>query len=253
VKQDERTAFDDALRSARLSAYAPGEFVGQESFMQACDIRALARRAEIDARTRVMDLCCGVAGPGRLIAAETGCRYVGVDYSASALEIAADGAGGLDCRFVEARIPPVPREPCDVVLLLATFLAFADKQAVIDEVSAVLTPGGRFACTVLVGPPLTDHEQGAMPDADTVFPVAMRDLMAHLARGGFELTWQRDATIDNSRTAAALLAAYRADSDRIADCVGDRAYAELIAAHELWVDWLGSGRVRAVELIARRR
>jgi SAM-dependent methyltransferase len=253
MKQDERTVFHDALRPARTSAFAPGEFVGQESFMQACDIRALARRAAIDANARVMDLCCGVAGPGRLIAAETGCRYVGVDYSASALRIAAEGTAGLGCRFIQARIPPVPREPCDVVLLLATFLAFADKRAVIEEVAGVLGTGGRFACTMLIGPRLTRTEQRAMPDADTVFPVPMSDLPAIFGAGGFDLTWQRDATCDHAGTAAALLAAYRADAEHIAGGVGTRAYSELVAAHELWVEWLGSGRVRAVELIAQRR
>lgn len=253
MKQDERTVFHDALRPARLSAFAPGEFVGQESFMRACDIRALARRAAIDAKARVMDLCCGVGGPGRLIAAETGCRYLGVDYSASALRIAANEAGRLDCRFVEARIPPVPRETCDVVLLLATFLAFDDKRAVIDEVAAVLPAGGRFACTVLIGEPLTHDEQQAMPDADTVFPVPLPELRAILDIGGFDVTWQRDTSVDHARTAEALLAAYQADSDRIARRVGVRAHAELVAAHDLWVDWLGSGRVRAMELIAERR
>jgi SAM-dependent methyltransferase len=253
MKQDERTVFDDALRPARASAFAPGEFVGQESFMQACDIRALARRAAIDANACVMDLCCGVAGPGRLIAVETGCRYVGVDYSASALGIAANDMAGLDCRFIQARIPPVPRETCDVVLLLDTFLAFVDKQAVFDEVAAVLPAGGRFACTVLIGAPLTRGEQLAMPDADTVFPVSMPRLQEIVDVGGFDVTWQRDTTRDHARTAARLLAAYRADSDRILSGVGAHAYSELVAAHQLWVEWLGTGRVRSIELIAQRR
>ena len=33
MKQDERAPFDRALPRARLSAYPPGEFVGQEGFM----------------------------------------------------------------------------------------------------------------------------------------------------------------------------------------------------------------------------
>lgn len=253
VRQDERTGFDDALRAARLAAFAPGDFVGQESFMRAGDIRRIARRAAIGADTRVMDLCCGVAGPGRLIAAETGCRYLGVDYSASALAIAAERADGGDCRFVQARIPPVPREPCDVVLLLATFLAFADKQAVIDEVAAVLSPGGRFACTVLVGAPLVGSERAAMPDADTVHPIPQLELLGRFDRGGFDVAWTRDATAEQARTAAALLAAYRSGAGEIAGQVGVRASSELIAAHELWSAWLQSGRVRAMELVAKRR
>src|SRR5918994_4288522 len=41
-KQDERAPFVRALRRARMSAYSPGEFVEQESFMGAREIRALA-------------------------------------------------------------------------------------------------------------------------------------------------------------------------------------------------------------------
>ena len=47
VNEDERAPFVRALQRARVSAYAPGEFVEQESFMRATEIRALARRAGI--------------------------------------------------------------------------------------------------------------------------------------------------------------------------------------------------------------
>ena len=64
MKQDERAPFVQALQRARVSAYAPGEFVEQESFMRAGEIRALAGRAGIAPGVSVLDLCCGVAGPG---------------------------------------------------------------------------------------------------------------------------------------------------------------------------------------------
>ena len=76
----------------------------------------------------VLDLCCGVAGPGRFITRELGCTYLGVDLSPSAIEIARERAGDLSCRFEVARIPPIPPGPFDVVLLLETMLAFPDKE-----------------------------------------------------------------------------------------------------------------------------
>ena len=88
MKQDERAPFVQALQRARVSAYAPGEFVEQESFMRAGEIRALGRRAGIAPGVSVLDLCCGVAGPGRFITRELGCTYLGVDSSASAIDIA---------------------------------------------------------------------------------------------------------------------------------------------------------------------
>jgi len=126
MKQDERAQFVGALQRARVSAYPPGEYVEQECFMRAGEIRALAGRAGIASGVVVLDLCCGIAGPGRFITRELGCSYLGVDLSASAIAIARERAGNLPCRFEVSRIPPVPSGPFDVVLLLETMLAFPD-------------------------------------------------------------------------------------------------------------------------------
>src|SRR5947209_14749654 len=134
--------------------------------MRASEIGGLADRACIDSGASVLDLCCGIAGPGRFITRELGCTYLGVDLSASAIEIARSRAAGLPCRFEVARIPPVPAGPFDVVLLLETMLAFSDKCALLLDVARALRPGGRFAFTLEEGMPLTEAERSDMPDAD---------------------------------------------------------------------------------------
>ncbi|MGY1739523.1 MULTISPECIES: class I SAM-dependent methyltransferase [unclassified Blastococcus] len=250
--QDQRAPFDAGLRRAREAAYPAGEYVGQESFLRAGEIRRLAARAGIGPGTSVLDVCCGTAGPGRLVTAERGCRYLGVDSSASALEIAAELAGGLPCRFERAVVPPLPGGRFDVVLLLETMLAFPDKRELLAEVAGVLAPGGRFACTVEEGPPLTAAEREAMPDADTVWPVGLGELTRLLREAGLEVTWREEWTAAHAATATALLRCYRADAEDIARSTGVRALTDLVAAHELWSDWLGRGRVRKYALVARR-
>ena len=123
MKQDQRAPFVQALHRARVSAYGPGQFVEQEGFMRAGEIRALAVRAGVGPGVSVLDVCCGVAGPGRFITRELRCSYLGVDRSASAIEIARERAGDLPCRFEVARVPPVPSGPFDVVLLLESYAA----------------------------------------------------------------------------------------------------------------------------------
>lgn len=252
MRQDERAPFVAALEQARRAAYPVGEYVGQESFMRAAEIRRLARRAGIGPGVPVLDLCCGAAGPGRLLVAELGCDYLGLDSSASALDIARRLAGDLPCRFEQAEIPPLPDARADVVLLLETMLAFPDKRALLADVVRVLEPGGRFACTVEEGVPLAPGERARMPDADTVWLVELPELMRLLHEAGLTVTWQEEWSASHHATATALLESFRARAADIARGIGTTALDELIAAHELWCDWLSSGRVRKFALVAQK-
>jgi SAM-dependent methyltransferase len=252
VRQDDRAPFDRALRRARMAAYAPGEFVGQESFMTAREIRALGVRAGIGPGVAVLDLCCGIAGPGRFLTRELGCGYLGVDTSASAIALARERAGNLPCRFAIAQVPPLPAAGFDVVLLLETMLAFADKDALLRAIAATLRPGGRFAFTLEAGPPLTAAERSEMPDADTVWLTPLDEIVALLERAGLVVTWQEDHSRRHRATARALAGAFAADAAGIARQIGRRALDELLAAHRLWVEWLDAGRVRKLALVAER-
>ncbi|MGH8966343.1 MAG: class I SAM-dependent methyltransferase, partial [Actinomycetes bacterium] len=194
MRQDERGHFEQALQQARLSAYAPGEFVGQESFMRASEILSLAEQAGVAPGVSVVDLCCGVAGPGRFITRELGCSYLGIDLSSSAIEIARERAADLPCLFEVSQIPPVPPGPFDVVLLLETMLAFRDKESLLRHISAALTKGGRFAFTMEEGQPLTEAERRSMPDADTVWLTQLQEMLTCLKRVGLLVRWQEDCS-----------------------------------------------------------
>jgi len=253
MRQDDRAPFDRALRRARVAAYGPGAFAGQESFMTAAEIRALAQRAGIGPGVGVLDLCCGVGGPGRLLARELGCDYLGVDASAAAVAIARERADGMPCRFATAHVPPLPPGRFDVVLLLEAMLAFEDKDALVRGIAAALAPGGRFAFTLEEGLSLTAAERAAMPDADTVWLTPFDELAEILGRTGLAVSWQEDHSGAHLATAGALADAYAADADAIAAQLGRRALDELLAAHRLWIEWLEEGRVRKLAVIATAR
>jgi SAM-dependent methyltransferase len=252
VNQDDRAPFVRALRRARASAFAPGEFVEQESFMRATEIRALAGQAGIAPGMSVLDLCCGIAGPGRLITRELGCAYLGVDSSSSAIDIARERAGDLSCRFEVARIPPIPRGPFDVVLLLETMLAFPDKETLLQEIAGALMTGGRFAFTFEAGLPLTHAERERMPDADTVWLTPLPAMRASLERVGLRVRWRDDCSRSHRAVADSLIDAFAADTTDIAEHIGRRALKELLAAHRLWSEWLREGRVRKIALVAEK-
>ena len=252
MKQDERAPFVQALQRARVSAYDPGEFVEQESFMLAGEIRALALEAGIAPGVSVLDLCCGVAGPGRFITRELGCTYLGVDLSASAIEIARERAGDLPCRFEVSQVPPIPTGPFDVVLLLETMLAFPDKGPLLEGIARALATGGRFAFTMEEGSPLTQAERERMPDADTVWLTPLDEMLTSLERVGLVVRLQEDHSRSHRVVADALIDAFAADGTAIAEQIGHQALDELLAAHRLWSDWLRDGRIRKLAFVAEK-
>jgi SAM-dependent methyltransferase len=252
MRDDARARYDEALRPARVAAYPRGQYVGQESFMQAGEILSLAHRAGIGPGSSVLDLCCGVAGPGRLITSELGCSYLGVDSSAAAVDLARARTTGLACHFEVAEVPPVPSGPFDVVLLLEALLAFPDKQALLRDVSAALPPGGRFAFTVEEGRPLTSLEREAMPAADTVWPVPLEELIGRLADVGLEVCWCRECTRSHRSVADAIIGAVLAERSAIVAEIGRSAVDDLLAGHRLWRDWMATRRVRKFAIVAEK-
>ena len=252
MRQDERAAFNRALWRARMAAYPPGEFVEQESFMRAREIRELAGQARIAPGVSVLDLCCGVAGPGRFITRELGCTYLGVDSSSSAIDIARERAGDLPCRFEVSQVPPIPAGPFDVVLLLETLLAFPEKETLLQEIAGALTTGGRFAFTMEEGLPLTEAERERMPDADTVWLTPLHEMLTCLERVGLVVRWQEDCSRSHRAVADSLTQAFAADATDIAAQIGRRALEDLLTAHRLWSEWLQEGRVRKIAVVAEK-
>ena len=220
--------------------------------MSAGEIRALALRAGVQTGTSVLDLCCGVSGPGRFITRELGCAYLGVDFSASAIEIARERAGDLPCRCEISRVPPIPQGPFDVVLLLVTMLAFPDQATLLRAISGALTVGGRFAFTMEEGLPLTEAERARMPHADTVWLTSLPEMLACLDRVGLVVRWQEDYSRSHRAMADSLIDSFAADTANIAAQIGRRALDELLAAHGLWSDWLRDGRVRKLAFVTEK-
>jgi SAM-dependent methyltransferase len=234
--------FGEAMRRAQEAAFGPGEYVEQQSFVSASEIRALAEQAGVGPGVSVLDLCCGIAGPGRFLARELACDYLGVDASATAVDLARERARGLPCRFEVAEIPPLPPGNFDVILLLETMLAFRDKEALLAEVSRALPVGGRFAFTVEEGLPLSEAERAEMPEADTVWLIPLDELHELLGHIGLAVRWQEDWSESHRMTAESLADAYAVEG-----------LDELVTSHRLWSDWLAAGRVRKLALVAERR
>ncbi|MFW5470531.1 SAM-dependent methyltransferase [Knoellia sp. CPCC 206435] len=244
------------LWRTRESAFPAGEFVGQESFVSASEVRWLAGRAGVGTGVSVLDLCCGEAGPGIFVARTFGCRYLGVDADAGSIARARARAvdEGVDAAFEVRTVPPVPRGAFDVVFLLETLLAFADKPALVHEVASALPVGGRFAFTLEAGRPLSAAERAAMPGADTVWLTTLTDLRRALRGAGFRVRSLRDTSHAHRRVVDGLVAAYAGAAPDIRAAASGSALVvdDLLTAHRLWSEWLRTGRVRKFAVVTEK-
>jgi sarcosine/dimethylglycine N-methyltransferase len=247
-----------ALRPAHVQAHRAGEYVGQESFISAGEILDLARASGVDARTRMLDLCCGSGGPALHLARQTGCRLVGVDRSPEAIYLARASAErqGLDHRasfiIADALCPPIDAASFDAVLLYETMLAFEDKRRLLRVVRELLRPGGRFGLTLEEGQPLSGAERRRVPEGEDVWLVPEREFRVLLNAADFQIRLMEDHTSAHAEVARRLAAAFRRDRAAIVAAVGAEAYNELVMAHERWAEWLNARRVRKLAVVAQR-
>jgi sarcosine/dimethylglycine N-methyltransferase len=156
-------------------------------------VGALARRARIDAASRVLDVCAGLCGPARFIARRWGARVTGIDLNPER----AAGAHRLTARVGLARLVRMVRGDAQnlpfgaraftAVVSQEGLLHIPDKGRVLAECGRVLLSGGRIAFSDWIGTSrLGDSERRRLEEwmaAVTLQSIA--GYKALLARAGF--------------------------------------------------------------------
>jgi SAM-dependent methyltransferase len=133
----------------------------------------LARAAELDPSTRVLDLGSGIGGPARYLAANFGCKVTGIDLSPAFVDAAnylTERCGlsvRVTCQLGDALHIPFEAAAFDAVFLQHVAMNVEDRAGLYAEVRRLLTPGGKFVTYDVV-----------LRDGDVVYPVP----------------WARDAT-----------------------------------------------------------
>src|SRR5436190_13730206 len=140
--------FDSPLMQ-RIRSEAYAEDIGQHSWVTAHQLRCDARRLELSASTRLLDLGCGPCGPLTYLVQHTHCRGIGVDVSIPALVAGRARADRMRLGALialgaadDARLPFRDRA-MDVVVLFDVMLHLSDREQALKELARVLAPGGR--------------------------------------------------------------------------------------------------------------
>jgi SAM-dependent methyltransferase len=217
--------FERIWRTLACGDAYPWEF-GHISFLTHAEMEHLSYGLRLGRDGRLVDLACGMGGPGLWIAREAGALLTGVDISAVAVREAARRADmvgmGPRSSFSLGSFTQIPLESSsfDGATTVDAFQYAPDKAIACSEVARVLRPGGRFAFTAFEVDP---EKVAGLPVLGTD-PVA--DLRIPLEAAGFRVEVYEETDGWRDRLTAAY-SAVLAGSDALTSEMGEAAFAAM--------------------------
>lgn len=162
----------------------------------------LAQQLGLNGTMRVLDVGCGLGGSSRLLAADFGCKIIGIDLTEAYIRAASTIAGWVDLdhlveyRQGDALHLPFEEKSFDVVWTQHVAMNIPDKGEMYSEAHRVLKPRGSFAIYDVLqglgGELLYPVPWAREPSISfLVTPAKLREL---LVDAGFEIISWRDTT-----------------------------------------------------------
>ena len=180
--------------------------------------RDLARLAEWQAGTHVLDIGCGIGGPARTLAAEFGCRVTGIDLTEEFVRTARELTtrlkldSNISFRQGDALNLPFDAADFDGAIIEHVNMNIEDKPRLFKQIARVLRPGGRLAlCEICAGPQGGVHYPVPWaPDASVSFLVRPDELQLAVESAGLRMLQWQDVTSSSQQWFEARLAAMKA-------------------------------------------
>ena len=214
-------------------------------------VDALAQRAGITARSRVLDICAGLGGPARFLASRRRCRVVGVELNPGrAVGMARlTRLVHLEDRVVVVRgdavALPFANGRFDACVSQEALLHIADKPAVLAEARRVLAPGGRLAFTDWIAhAALGDLERRRLEEWMAAVTVHTLDgYRALLRRVGFKAVESEDLSDEWRPILRERLRMYRGMRAELTARFGEHSYREYDQLYTFFVGLVEAGRL----------
>jgi ubiquinone/menaquinone biosynthesis C-methylase UbiE len=113
----------------------------------------MTEKLKIGAGSHVLDVGCGIGGPGVRIARLTGARVTGISVSKEQIRLAnslAESAGVTErvvFQWTNAMELPFPAQSFDAAIAIESFFHMPDRGQVLAQICRSLRPGGRLVLT----------------------------------------------------------------------------------------------------------
>lgn len=221
---------------------------------------ALARAGSFEREHHVLDVCCGLGGPARLIAYRIACRVTGLDLTQSRIDSARRLASrvGLDhlVDFVQgdATAMPLPDRRFDRVFGQEAWVHIPDKERLLGECHRVMKPGGVLAFTDIVSNvPLTADESRQM-SAEMHFPsiVPAQRYLDATRSAGFTVERHDDLTGTWKGILIARLEMYRSLKDTTIERFGQAHFEKWDRKYAAFVGLYAADKLGGALIVARK-
>jgi ubiquinone/menaquinone biosynthesis C-methylase UbiE len=214
-------------------------------------VEALARRAAIRPGMTVLDVCAGLGGPARFLAARMGVRVTGVDLThsrcaAGARLTALVGLSPL-VRLLraDAQVLPFRSGVFEAAVSQEGLLHVPDKAAVLAECARVLRPGARLAFSDWIARPrLEENERRRL--FDWMAAVSLQSIEGYrrlLARSGFGAVEAEDLSTEWIAILRERLRMYRDMRERTVARLGQARYEEYNQLYAFFVGLVEAGKL----------
>jgi cyclopropane fatty-acyl-phospholipid synthase-like methyltransferase len=220
----------------------------------------LAERAGLRPQHQVLDVCSGMGGPARYLAARIGCRVTGLDFT----ETRHRGAQHLtrlvrldhlvSFRFGNALDMPFADSSFDAVIGQEAWCHVPEKARLIAECARVVKPNGVIAFTDILKTAALSEQEMARLRSEMTFPTleTLAGYTALLEGNGCELVSRDDLSEEWARILVERLAMYRGLREETAAKFGTAHFERWDATYAFFVGLYGEGKLAGGRFVARR-
>src|SRR5689334_13837400 len=244
----------DELTEEILKDYDQDHFGG----VDANDI--LIAKAGIDRDHRVLDVCSGMGGPARYLAARVGCSVVGLDFTRSRYEAARRLTAMVHLEplvsfeYGNALEMPFGDRSFDVVIGQEAWCHVPDKPRLIAECVRVLKPGGVIAFTDILRKAALNEDEMERLRREMTFPSleTLEGYAALLEQHGCTSIARDDLSAQWSEILIKRLAMYRSLGNETAAKFGAEQARHWDRIYSFFVGLFGEGKLGGGRFVFRR-